>query len=277
MPQVTLNFPDENAIPAELKAFKSASSNAVTVWVGDKVAEETNPGLASNRDALKTEKETLQARLDSEKSKWETTNNTLSQEVISLREKVATASGNTVTPDDIAILEAVKPFGSKPDEIKSKLEAADSATTENAQLKRNLLVQNASSILGYDPTALSNLLDHPVLAKDLELVIEDVTENDKPIKKVFANVKNAAGSIEKKEFSKFVQETSGWQTFLPVLQSKSDQATWLPQSPTPSGPNGPQTGNRLQSHIDAKNQAAKAAPNPLRPTPTPVAQQPPTT
>lgn len=261
MPQVTLKFADENAIPAELKAFKQAD-NSVTVWAGDTVAAETNPGLAANRDQLKTEKEAAVKALADEKAQWTQTNDTLSREVIDLRTKVATTSG--VTAEEVALLNAVKPFGTDPAKIKTTLEDATKAAAENATLKREILVKDVAQIMGWKPTVLLDLINHPEKSKDIELVIEDATENDKPVKKVFVNQKDAAGAVSKIALTDFVTKTESWNDYLPILSlDEKNRPQWMRQAK----PTDTKTGDDdiVAKHIEQKNTAAKSVNNPLLP------------
>lgn len=267
MPEVTIKFTDEASIPAELKAFKTADTNDVKVWVGDKVAEETNPGLAANRDTILGEKTKLEGTLETEKKKWETTNNTLSQEVISLREKVATSSGHTVTADEVAILTAIKPFGGTADELKKKLETGTAALAENTTLKRKLHTQEIGQHLGWKPSVMEDLLSNPEKSKDVEFVVENVTENDKTTAKVFVKTKNAAGADEKLEVSKFLEANAGWRDYLPSLQIDSKTGpTWLKQTKGTESP--VKADDLLQNHIDQRNKANTASTNPLIPNKT---------
>jgi hypothetical protein len=274
MPKVTIKFADENSIPAELKAFKKADSNEVEVWAGDKVAEETNPGLAANRDTILSEKTKLEGNLETARKQWESTNDTLSREVIQLREKVATSSGNTVTADDVAILTAIKPFGGTAEELKTKLESGTAALAENASLKRKIHTQEIGQLLGWKPSVLDDLLSNPEKSKDIEFVAEDVTENDKTVRKVFVNTKNAAGATEKVDVQKFLETNTGWRDYVPALQAEASKTgpTWLKQSKG-SDTSATKTDDILEKHINERNQKNAAGVNPLlpnKPAPAPA-------
>jgi hypothetical protein len=116
MPKIKLPFATADAIPAELKAFASAD-NTVEMWVGDRVAEETNPQLEAARNTILGEKKSLQERYDGLTSSTAE----LAREVQELRTKVAT--GTSVTPEELALVGAVKAVlpAIKPEDLKREL------------------------------------------------------------------------------------------------------------------------------------------------------------
>jgi uncharacterized protein with PIN domain len=100
-------------------------------------------------------------------------------------------------PDDVqAELAAYRAYG-KPDEIKARLEAGDTAVRANTQRERTDTFRKAAAAAGYDADALLEVIgDVPVVevktekrdGKDVEVAFWQVQEGDKTEAKGFADI-----------------------------------------------------------------------------------------
>lgn len=268
MPQVTLTFSDEAAIPAELKPFKS-DDNKVTIWAGDKVAEETNPGLAANRDAIKTEKDKFQTNYE----KLVTSTGQISTELNDLRTKVAT--GASISQEELAIVTALKGIDGTPDEIKKKITEHGVLQNKLAQLEAGQQNREIAEVMGWKPSVFSDLCNHPEKSKDLTFAIEETKSADGKVeRKAFVTSKDAKGVSIKTELSEFVEANSSWNEFLPALKAEPSQqpqahnAPWIPQRKAGGDPK--ETKSAVDAFLESKNTTAKSRPNPLLTPPAPV-------
>lgn len=273
MPQITIPFSDENSIPAELKAFKAPNANTVTVWVGDNVAAETNPALEAKRTELLGEKKTLQDKYDS----LVQSTAGLANEVNELRVKVADKSGNTVTPDELAIVSAVKQVmpAAKADDVKTVLTKYPTLVTDFDKLQSQEKNRKVFALTGFkNEVVFSDLMSNKDKNPNLvDLAVETETVDGKPVEKLYAKVKDAQGAISKQPFADYVKANTAFTDYLPALstgpgnQSQTTETpSWMPQTPSGGGGNGDdKTAGKtfLEQHIAKINEQNQAKPNAL--------------
>jgi hypothetical protein len=275
MPKVKLSFASPDAIPAELKSFAGAD-NTVEIWTGSQetVAAELNPGLEANRNALKTEKEQLQSKYDNLlKSSSET-----SQQLQEANVKLASNTG--VSPDDLKLLNTVKQAapGMKPEDIKNTLTAFPNVNAELTTLKADRENAEIFGATGFkNQKVFVDLLGNKTKNPNLEkVVVKEEKVDDKPVKKAYANIKQADGTIKEIAFDEYVKSNPEWSPYMPSLSDTASQATWIQQQGGGAGGGGgtpPTSGEKspLDLAIEQANQKSKAIVNPLRPaTPTPA-------
>lgn len=263
MPKITLKFSDESAIPSELKQFKT-DANTVEVWAGgdDTVAAETNAGLAANRDTIKAEKTALQQKYDSLLQ----SSGALSTEVLELRNKVA--SGQTVTAEEIALVQTVKAVlpTIKATDLKTMLEkypTLDSELTTIRERERNRQIFQASGFK--NEKVFLDLLGNKEKNPNLDGVsVKEVDVDGQKVTKAFVTVKGEGNKVSEKELSAYINENAEWKDYLPALANGGDQkeTSWISQTPSDGGSSN-SSDDPLQKFIADQNKKALAAPNPL--------------
>lgn len=282
MPKIKQKFASADAIPAELKPFAN-DQHEVEMWVGDNVAGETNPALEAQKNQILAEKKTLKEKYDTAIK----ASGDLSTEVMELRQKVA--SGSQVSPDEVALIGAVKAVMPtvKPDELKKELEALPQLRGQVAEIQTKERNRKLFAASGFkNQTVFMDLIGNKDKNPNLvETVLETETVDNKPVEKAYAKVKQQDGTIAKQPLQDYVKANSAFTDYLPLLDAGAPnqdqyQHQWPIQPPTGgngSNPN-PGTGNTgddpLQAHINKMNEAAKAVPNPLLKNPAAPAGSP---
>ena len=272
MPQITCSFADHASVPDALKPFSNGTAT-VTVWAGDNVAAETNPALETKRTEILNEKKAIQDKYDELVKTTGETSRQLSEAQVKI------ASGTSATPEDLALVSAVKKHlpTIKASDLDKKLEAIPTleskiqsfeAKDTNAKLFKASGFKNENVFLDL----LGNKDKNPNLA---EMVIENETVDGKVVEKVYAKVKDASGTLTKMPLTDYVKAQDGWKDYLPILNGdgQSNQHDWLPQEAAGGGDKTYDTGGvDLDAIIKKQNEAAMAKVNPLMPAPATTPQ-----
>lgn len=272
MPQITCSFADHASVPDALKPFSNGTAT-VTIWAGDNVAAETNPALEAKRAEILNEKKVIQDKYDDLVKTTGETSRQLSEAQVKL------ASGTSATPEDLALVSAVKKHlpTIKASDLDKKLEAIPTleskiqsfeAKDTNAKLFKASGFKNENVFLDL----LGNKDKNPNLA---ETVIENETVDGKVVEKVYVKVKDASGTLTKMLLTDYVKAQDGWKDYLPILNgdSQSNQFDWLPQDAAGGGDKTYDTGGvDLDAIIKKQNEAAMAKVNPLMPAPATTPQ-----
>lgn len=268
MPKITVKFASADVIPSELKAF-AKDDHSVEIWAGDNVAGETNPGLEANKNTILREKGELQTKYDNLLA----ANNDTSREVMELRSKVASGSGNQVTAEDMALLGAVKAVNPqiKPDALKKELESLPTLRTENETFKTRDANRAVFAASGFkNEKVFTDLLGNKEKNPNLEkVVVEKETVDGKAIDVVYAHVKGSDGAISKQKLDEYVKTNPEWEPYTPVLKagtggSGDQQIGWLPQeSAGGQGGGSKDDANPLDAFINKQNETNAAKENPL--------------
>lgn len=280
MPKIKLTYTDETSIPPELKQYKLPNENAVEIWAGDNVAEETNAPLVKNRDDLRAEKETY-------KTKYETllqSSSSTDKDVSDLKLQLQEATTKQIPETDLAIVKIVKEVAPQitPENLKIQLEKYPTLETRVQEIDTREKNEKVFAASGYkNKEVFLDLLGNPQKTKDVEFVVEPVKEGTaEPKDKVFANFKNAQGVTEKVELSKWVEQNEQWKPYLSVLNTgeQGNGTQWLPQSRAGGGTSTDGTINKtVQTKVDEHNTKVKNFNNPLLPNQQPPQIQQPAT
>lgn len=259
MPKIVLSFPTEAEIPSNLVPYKT-DKNTVEVWVGDKVAEETNPALAKNTQDLLNEKKTIQQQYDS-----------LLPTVTSLRTQVnelnlKIAGGHTITDEEVALLpkvkEIVKKYGTI-EEVETKLTEHSEILPKYTEIStkiENDKIFNASGFKNRE--AFDKILSNPNEMVNIEKMfvenIKDATGNE--VATAFANRKKTDGSVEKVALTELAK--TDWAYHADKLVQADTSKQWIPQDSSKGLPNIPATQagavlNSFVAHQNSKNVPAK--------------------
>jgi hypothetical protein len=277
MPKIKLPFATADAIPAELKAFASAD-NTVEMWVGDRVAEETNPQLEAARNTILGEKKTLQERYDGLTSSTAE----LAREVQELRTKVAT--GTSVTPEELALVGAVKAVlpAIKPEDLKRELSEIPNLRSFKSGVEQRDANKQLFSSSGFKNEAVFlDLLSSKEKNPNLEgTAIVKETVDGKEIAKAVAKVKKDGGTIEQVSLADYVAQNPALQPYVPLLNVDPGTQTqlqpppaqpWIMQPPTlPGQAPGTTPGDDLGNYIAKMNASANAKTNALLPPTQPA-------
>lgn len=133
-------------------------------------------------------------------------NRSLTRERDDLKAKVPQEGSVVLTKDDEAELAAYRALG-KPEAVKQAIDAAASATTDLATLRREKLLARAADLVGFKPSVLTRL------AGTLDIQIKGT--DDKPLPVVV---------VDDKETALADYAAKEWEEFLPSLQSRAAQA-----------------------------------------------------
>lgn len=256
MPNTKLKFNTESEIPASLKpnAVKVGDSYEVEVYYGgsDLIAGELNPALEANKNTILKEKNDVEAKYNN----LLTSTSTLSTENQELRVKLA--NGQTVTPEDVKLLEAIKPYGGF-DTIKPKLDNYDSVANELTATKTQVRNKRIFDALGFSNEQIFNdLISNPA---KLEGVSDVVFKEEGGKVNVFAKTKTETGEEKEVAFTDFIKNNEGWK---PYLGSLKKDTVWFEQR---EGGGQPKTnGLSIDTVIEQDNVRATAS-NPLKPAP----------
>lgn len=131
-----------------------------------------------------------------------------------IKAKVPAEGSVVLAGDDAKAWEAFKGLG-RPDEVKTQLEAAKTATAELAKVERSRLAARAAKTVGYDPDVLEDLL--PKFGDGAVLEVKSEQKEGKAAD--VAYVKDASGSTE---LSKFVEEKLP--KYLPSLKTSGQSS-----------------------------------------------------
>lgn len=268
MPKVTLQF-DENTIPSGVKAFAS-DDYEVEVWVGEseeKVAAELNPGLVSNRDALKAEKDNIKAKYDALLQ----TSSADDKEKAKLLAAAEAKAQNALSDADKAILDAVKTAdpNATPDTIKESIAKYPQAQTKLAEIEKKEADSKFFAATGYKSEKAFHkaINDKDANPKLVRTEVETVREGDKTISKPVAIIKNDKGTEEKIAWDVYVKDHADWDVYQPSLMAENGNGgqQWLSGTPAQqSSTTLPASTGNSNPHLDAmaKGMAVANAPKP---------------
>lgn len=246
MPQLTLTITTEMEalLPPELKAFKTADGK-LSIWYGDKVAEETNPQLAQHRDTVIVEKTAIEDKYKALVSTSGKDDVEKARLIAKAEEKARTA----ISPEDKAIIDAVKTAKSDatPEFI---TEAVTNFPVVNEKLQNILKSQENAKF--FEATGLKNekafqkfINDKDANPKLLKHYTETVQEGDKTVNVAYADIKLDDGTTQKVKFADYLAkhaDTSAYnfgeqtnnQTW---VNAQPNQQTFNQQTQTPQAPN----------------------------------------
>jgi hypothetical protein len=186
-------------------------------------------------------------------------NATLREQRRDLRAEVTTLKGSQapegaviLTGDDAAAYQAYQALG-KPGDLTKRLADGDAAITSTAQLERDALVAEAAAVAGYKPSVLKDR------AGDLPLVVREVTEDGKAVKRAFV----APQGQGEQELTAYAQ--AQWGDYLPALVASQAQPRQGIAYPTTPGGGGQRPADPVGAFLTQRNERAAAAPNPLQP------------
>ncbi len=242
MPKTTLKYANETDIPAELRPFKT-DANTVEIWYGgtETVAAETNPTLETAKNKILDEKKNLQTKYDNLLTSSSATATELNET------KVALANKAGVTPEEMAIINAVKTVkpDAKADDVKTiltefpklqesiqqtELEKTNNALFEASGLKSRAVFDTVWNNQGLNPNFES------VVWKD-----EVDSKTGTSVKRPYVKVKSAVEGKSELAVSEYATKTPEWNPFMPALTGGQTTNQWLPQPPSNSGGNNFQT------------------------------------
>jgi hypothetical protein len=166
----------------------------------------------------------------------------------------------------------------KPEDIKNTLTAFPNVNAELTTLKADRENAEIFGATGFkNQKVFVDLLGNKTKNPNLEkVVVKEEKVDDKPVKKAYANIKQADGTIKEIAFDEYVKSNPEWSPYMPSLSDTASQATWIQQQGGGAGGGGgtpPTSGEKspLDLAIEQANQKSKAIVNPLRPaTPTPA-------
>lgn len=255
---------EKGQVPAGLEGFCVEQDGKMVVQFDDSVALATNPALASKNAELLTEKQSAVTKYnDLVKS-----SGAIASELNAL--KVKMAEGGQVTADEISILTALKGIENvTPESVKKILTEHPKLQQQLNALQSDAENRQIGEIVGWKPEVFGKIRG---TTKDLKFEIQEITENEKPVKKVYVSYKDGNGADQKKELSEYAKVSDDFAPFLPALQATENRGPeWVQGGP---GGGSPQPAKSLiDQRIEEQNQKAKASGNALRP-PTPVTPAP---
>lgn len=240
MPKKTIKYTSEEEIPNDLKPF--ANGLTVEVWVGDSVAEETNPDLKNQIATLTTAKTTAernyQTQLDA--------NSQLLQKNQELNIKVA--NGVTIQPEDVEYINKLKELGT-PDDIVHKVSKSE---TEKEELKILRLDKKAELICEKMGWANKKLVTERIeLSPNVSFEVKDDV--------VQVSYKDADNKDVTVPMEEYVEKTEKWNIVAPLLVGDANSSVRFPNQPPSNGkPNNQQTSS-VGSFIDNFNNKGKPA------------------
>lgn len=260
MPQITITFADETSIPSNLKQY--VTDNKAIIWVGDKVAEETNPGLADNRDKAlrqKTEIETKYNNLLSSTSALSTELN---------ETKVALANKAGVSPEDLTFLTEVKKTGKTAPEIVQMVTEFPTVSEKAKSFELNESFQPFFEASGYKNSAI--LKDLTSKATGYKVV--EKTENGVTTQIPTLLIPNG-DKVDEIPLPDFAKLNPNWSSYEVALNTSNgqpvqpNQPSWTRQTFTKPGTPATQ-GIDLTNTINAINK--RNAPPPALPQTKPT-------
>lgn len=266
MPQITLNFDTKESIPSALQQY-AGEDFKVTLWVGDKVAEETNPALAKNRDDILVEKNNLETKY---KTLVESSNKgevELAKQIADL--KIKAESGTKLSDEDQKILDTVKSVKDvqvTPEYLAEATKNYHSVSSELSKLKQGALDSEFFKKTGFknEKAFLKAISDKEANPNLVKYYSEEISENGKPVQKLFAEYKKADGTTDKVSFFDYVEKHADWSIYKPALVG-SEQQNWIPATTNPTSPNTPTTptGNLpSNSYLDSIQKGFEVANTP---------------
>jgi hypothetical protein len=265
MPKLTLSYQTEEEIPASLKAYKVADKNEVEVWVGEKVAEETNPSLAANMREALNEKKTLQSQYDlllTNASKKETDLNTT---INGLRSQLA--NGHKITEEEVALLPKVKEVLTKYGEgkvetVETKLKEYDTIKPEFEKAKTEKETDEIFKASGFkNREAFNRVIANPNdMAKVEKMFVKKVKVGETETEKAFANIKKGDGKTEEVELSSLLK--GDWAFYADKLMQVDNSREWLEQDQSdntlPPKAGDPLTGEEQKKAQSAQNMITRS-------------------
>jgi len=233
MPQKTIQYKSKEEIPAELAEY-AGDDFKVTVWVGDKVAEETNATLAKNRDDILAEKNTFE-------TKYKALVETSAKGDVAMATKVAELelklkNNQTITPEDQKLLDAVK--GVKGVQVTPEYLAEAAKNYKPVSEKLANIERTQSDAEFFKATGFKNekafhkaMADKEANPKLIKHYTEKKTENGQEVVTTYAEVRADDGTTVKVKFDEYFDKHADWSVYKPSLMAaEQQQQTWMPAS-----------------------------------------------
>lgn len=234
MPQTTIKYESKEAIPSALQPFANDQFE-VSVWFGDKVAEETNPALEKNRNDILNEKNILE-------DKYKALISTSGQDTVKTANKIAELEtklreSKTLAPEDEKILTAVKSVQGvtvTEEYLKEALTGFNSVKTELDTIKKTNEISEFFKATGFQnekafQKAINDSDANPNLEKYYTKT-EKVDGNDVVV--AYAQVKGENGQTSEVRFDEYVKNNPEWANYSLGKQ----ETTWLPAPVNPNNP-----------------------------------------
>lgn len=240
MPKKTIKYASEEEIPSELKPF--ANGLTVEVWVGDSVAEETNPDLKNQIATLTTAKtkaeQDYQTQLDA--------NSKLLQKNQELNIKVA--NGVTIQPEDVEYINKLKDLGT-PDDIVHKVSKSEKDKEELKNLRLDQKAELICEKMGWTNKKL--VKERIELSPNVSFEVKD--------DKVQASYKDADNKDVTVPMEEYVEKNEKWNLVSGLLNADSNSTPRFPIQTNSDGKPNNQKATAVGSFIDNFNKKGKPA------------------
>jgi hypothetical protein len=247
MPALKPKYASQSEIPEALREYYVQNGS---IWElaqdGDEIAVHFNSGLASNRDALKTEKDALSTRLraaeqqvtalQNEKQQLTTGQATaiadatrpLNDRINALQTELGTikAPGSVVLPQEkAAALVEFEKLGTPKDVTEKLTVKLPALESEVAGFKKAEEFRTIAKQTGYDPDVLNDIMSLPrnaglsIKMKKIKVKAEG-EEGDGKMTDVAHIVTKGEGADAAEVFTPLTEyATSNWSSYLPALQA----------------------------------------------------------
>jgi hypothetical protein len=240
MPKKTIKYASEDEIPSELKSF--ANGLTVEVWVGDSVAEETNPDLKNQIATLTTAKTTAernyQTQLDA--------NSQLLQKNQELNIKVN--NGVTIQPEDVEYINKLKELGT-PDDIVHKVSKSEGDKEELKNLRLDKKAELICEKMGWTNKKL--VKERIGLSGNVSFEVKD--------DKVQVSYKDAENKDVTVDMNEYVEKNETWNLVAGLLNADSNSAPRFPIQTNSDGKPNNQQASTVGSFIDSFNKKGQPA------------------